>query len=202
MAIGRRSKHKRSGFFNAERSGDIEKTAEVRVKTKGNALNGVLSTLLSFYEPSTGFQFGVSTPARSSLHESLPSSMYSGTLASVSERTSAALMPPPPVPNRAEGTEGHGYPLSMPNISTNSLRPSMHPWTRTFVFRDSRLSTARCVRSFDRECSSHRRRRCSGACDGCTQLQASWLSLISVRASCSGNPRGISLTMAQLLTGK
>ncbi|KAH9895599.1 DUF1212-domain-containing protein [Cubamyces lactineus] len=141
--MGRRPKHKRSGFFNAERSGDVEKTAEVRSETKDNAPKGVLSTLLSFYEPSTGFQSGVSTPARSSLDESRPSSMYSGTLASVNERASAALMPPPPVPNRSDRTEGHGYPPSMPNLSTNSLRPPTHPWTRTFGFGDSRPSAAR-----------------------------------------------------------
>ena len=80
----RRPKHKRSGLLDAECSGDVEKTAEVRVETKDNALKGVLSTLLS---------------------------------------------------------EERG----------------------------------RCVRSFDRECSSHRGRRCSGTRDGCTQLRASWL---------------------------
>ncbi|KAL7278313.1 hypothetical protein ACG7TL_008289 [Trametes sanguinea] len=144
----RRARNRRSGFFNFDHSGDVEKSAEVRNERQDNAPKGVLSTLLSLYEPASGFQSGFSTPARSSMDESRPSSMYSGTLASVNEKgksTSAELMPPPPVPNRAdrERAEGHSYPPSMPNVSTNSLRPPNSPWTRTLGFGDSRPSAAR-----------------------------------------------------------
>ncbi|KAI9060774.1 DUF1212-domain-containing protein [Trametes sanguinea] len=144
----RRPRNRRSGFFNFDHSGDVEKSAEVRNERQDNAPKGVLSTLLSLYEPASGFQSGFSTPARSSMDESRPSSMYSGTLASVNEKgksASAELMPPPPVPNRAdrERAEGHSYPPSMPNVSTNSLRPPNSPWTRTLGFGDSRPSAAR-----------------------------------------------------------
>ncbi|KAI0643470.1 DUF1212-domain-containing protein [Trametes meyenii] len=144
----RRGRQMRKGFFSLDRNApgaDVEKSAEGRRENKDAAPKGVLSTLLSFYEPSTGFQSGMSTPARSSLDESRPSSMYSsGTLnnananGSASTTSSGVLMPPPPVPNR----EGHSYP-SLPNMSTNSLRPPTHPWTRGFGLGDARPTAAR-----------------------------------------------------------
>lgn len=137
----RRTKQTRRGFFTG---GDVEKSAEVRSENKQDAPKGVLSALLSFYEPSNGFQSGMSTPARSSFDESRPSSMYGGKAPnnndSASTTSSAALMPPPPVPNRAEG---QGYPPTMPNVSTNSLRPPSHPWTRSLGLGDARPSAAR-----------------------------------------------------------
>ncbi|KAI0367111.1 DUF1212-domain-containing protein [Pilatotrama ljubarskyi] len=141
----------RRGFFNLERGGpggDVEKSAEVRNETKVDAPKGVLSTLLSLYEAPSGMQSGFSTPARSSFDESRPTSMYGAPRADASETTSttssAILMPPPPVPNRAENrTEGHAYPPSPVNASTNSLRPPTHPWTRTFGLGDARPSAAR-----------------------------------------------------------
>ncbi|EIW52517.1 DUF1212-domain-containing protein [Trametes versicolor FP-101664 SS1] len=142
----RRGRQTRKGFFTERHTpgGDVEKSAEVRNENKRDAPKGVLSTLLSFYEPSNGFQSGMSTPGRSSLDESRPSSVYSGKTANLTESgsttSSAVLMPPPPVPNRAEGS---GYAPSMPNPSTNSLRPPSHPWTRTLGLPDARPSAAR-----------------------------------------------------------
>ncbi|KAI0773058.1 DUF1212-domain-containing protein [Trametes elegans] len=145
----RRPRQTHKGFFSLERNppggADVEKTADARTENKNaNAPKGVLSTLLSFYEPASGFQSGYSTPARSSLDESRPSSMYSGTLAGIGESgsttSSGVLMPPPPVPNRSDG---HGYPPTHPNMSTNSLRPPSHPWTRSLGLGDARPTAAR-----------------------------------------------------------
>ncbi|KAH9847729.1 DUF1212-domain-containing protein [Lenzites betulinus] len=143
-AAERRSKKSHKGFFSVERhppGGDVEKSAEVRTETR-DAPKGVLSALLSLYEPGAGFQSGMSTPAHSSFDDSRPASMYSGHggLTNISETDSAVLMPPPPVPNRADG---QAYPPSMQNTSTNSLRPPTHPWTRSLGLGDARPSAAR-----------------------------------------------------------
>ncbi|KAI8977722.1 DUF1212-domain-containing protein [Trametes punicea] len=156
MDSSRHPRQKRSGFFGRDNAGggggDVEKSAEARTETKEDAPKGVLSTLLSFYEPASGFQSGLSTPARSSFDDSRPSSMYGGAHASsATERNTAAasrsaeLMPLPPVPNKADRdrAEIHSYPPSMPNGSTHSLRPPSSPWTRTFGFGDSRPAAAR-----------------------------------------------------------
>ena len=117
----RRGKKPRRGLFRGRQpSSDIEKSAETRMETKGSEPKGILSALLSFYEPASVLHSGMTTPARSevSFDESRATSMYNA--------QSSPTFPPP------ASVRGEGY-FPQPgnsNSSATSLRPPNHPWTR------------------------------------------------------------------------
>ncbi|KAM5545760.1 hypothetical protein V8D89_000798 [Ganoderma adspersum] len=117
----RKGKKSRRGLFKGrDASSDVEKSAEARMEAKGSEPKGILSALLSFYEPASILHSGMTTPARSevSFDESRAPSMYNA-------RSSTTLPPPASV-------RGEGYfpPQANANASVSSLRPPNHPWTR------------------------------------------------------------------------
>ena len=135
-----KGKKTRRGFFwDRGMSTDVEKSAEARSSTqpRDSQPRGVLSALLSIYEPTSALQSGMTTPARSSFDESRAASLYNGPSSATS---SAVAMPPPPVP--ARGGEGYFPPQPHANASTASLRPPTHPWTRV-SFGNSRPPKSR-----------------------------------------------------------
>ena len=135
----------RRGFLNfssRDPSRDVEKSAEGRAERGASAAaapKGVLSALLSIYEPASALQSGATTPARSSMAElssSRPGSLYMGPASAAS---SAPMMPPGPPSagssaNAVYPSNGNGAAAT----STASFRPPNHPWTRTFGFGDAR----------------------------------------------------------------
>ena len=85
----RKGKQPRRSFFKERASGaDIEKSADVRSYEARAAPRGVLSTLLSIYEPASALQSGATTPARSSADESRPASLYRGPASAASSALS------------------------------------------------------------------------------------------------------------------
>ena len=129
-----KSKKSRRGFFSARNAnGDVEKSAEARTEPAMPRNTGILSTLLTAYEPASALQSGTTT-ARSSFDASRPTSPYIGP---ASASSSAAMMPPPPPPRSSEAAHG------ALNSSSSSLRPPNHPWTKTFGMGDGRPSKAR-----------------------------------------------------------
>ncbi|PIL34619.1 hypothetical protein GSI_03398 [Ganoderma sinense ZZ0214-1] len=126
-------KKPRRGLFKGRDAwSDIEKSAETRTETKASEPKGILSTLLSFYEPASVLQSGMSTPARSemSFDESRAASIYNA--------QSSPTLPPP------ASVRGEGYfpPQANANGSVLSLRPPNHPWTRV-PFSNSRPPKSR-----------------------------------------------------------
>ncbi|KAI0753996.1 hypothetical protein C8Q80DRAFT_1216283 [Daedaleopsis nitida] len=86
-----KSPHKK--FFkdkNRSSAADVEKTAESRAEPSISQPTGVLSALLSMYDPPSPTQSGSTTPARSSIASSRPTSLYGGF---GSDASSVALMP-------------------------------------------------------------------------------------------------------------
>ena len=117
----RKGRKPHRGLFKGhDASSDVEKSAEARMEAKGSEPKGILSALLSFYEPASILHSGMTTPARSevSFDESRAASVYNA-------QSSMSLPPPASV-------RGESYfpPQANANASVSSLRPPNHPWTR------------------------------------------------------------------------